>query len=284
MATLIVDNMRNGYIEIIEHVLEHGEKVAPRGQTTYEILAPTIVLTNPRDALPLGIGRGLNLKIAAVEACQLIAGRGYPQLVLAASPNFATFAEDDSTFHGNYGERAQNQIRSIYRKLKDDPSSRQAVMTLWNPLHDNLVGKRDYPCTVGFQFLIRNDLLTMITTMRSNDAWLGLAYDAFQFTQLQQTIARMLGVGVGQYVHQPGSLHVYERDLEAIDALTSDDDPEPRYNPRGIGRSDAQEYEVEARDRAIALLNGDPIEMETVSEKWYRVQLDALREKVGDNG
>lgn len=277
MATLRIQNLRHGYIQIIDHVLAYGYRISPRNEPTYEVLAPTIILENPRDALPIGIGRKVNLRIAAVEAAQLIAGRAYPKLVLAASPNFAQFAEDDATFHGNYGARAGNQLRSIYRKLKDDPSTRQAVMALWNPTYDNIANKRDYPCTLGFQFLIRDDKLNVITTMRSNDVWWGLAYDLFQFSQLQLTLARALNTGVGHLIHQPGSLHIYEKDLEEAQNLDAGEDRGPRYNPRGIGRSDFA-YELEARDRAIALLEGDPLEKETVSEKWYRVQLDALRD------
>lgn len=278
METVIVDNLRDGYIEIVDWVRTRGHKVSPRGQDTIEVIAPTIVLTNPKDSLPIGIGRGLNLKIAAVEACQLIAGRGYPKLVLAASPNFAQFTEDGANFHGNYGERMRSQGRSVFRKLSEDPHTRQAVITLWNPTFDNISGKRDYPCTVGFQFLIRDEKLQMITTMRSNDVWLGLAYDVFQFTQLQLTLARALNVEVGPYIHQPGSLHMYERDLPHADKLKPEG-PGERFFARGIGRTEAA-YPFEARDRAIALLEGTDIIGETVSERWYRVQLDALRERV----
>lgn len=282
MATVIeIANMREGYIEVIQRIIAEGKTISPRGEETLEIIAPTIVLTNPRASLPLGIGRKLNLRIAAVEACQLVAGRGYPKLVLAASPNFAAFAEDDATFHGNYGERAANQIRSIYRKLSEDPATRQAVMTLWSPVHDNLFGKRDYPCTVGFQFLIRDDRLDMITTMRSNDVWLGMAYDVFQFTQLQLTLARMLKVSPGQYVHQPGSLHLYTRDIEKAKELAVGE--HVTILPRGIGRSDA-EYDLEGRDRAIAILNGDELKYPTVSEVWYQVQINQLRAKVDGKG
>ena len=282
MATVIeISDMRAGYIEVIQRVIAEGRSIAPRGEETLEVIAPTIVLTNPRASLPLGIGRKLNLRIAAIEACQLIAGRAFPKLVLAASPNFAVYAEEDQTFHGNYGERAANQLRSIYRKLTEDPATRQAVMTLWSPVHDNLFGKKDYPCTVGFQFLLRDGKLDMITTMRSNDVWLGMAYDVFQFTQLQLSLARMLKVSPGQYVHQPGSLHIYARDVEKAKELAVGE--HVTILPRGIGRSDAT-YDLEGRDRALAILNGDELQYPTISEVWYKVQIDQLRAKVDGEG
>jgi thymidylate synthase len=37
----------------------------------------------------------------------------------------------------------------------------------------------------------------MVTTMRSNDAYLGLPHDVFCFTMLQEIIARSLGREIG---------------------------------------------------------------------------------------
>jgi thymidylate synthase len=52
----------------------------------------------------------------------------------------------------------------------------------------------------------------MLTSMRSNDAWLGLPHDVFAFTMIQELVARSLGVELGEYRHSVGSLHLYERD------------------------------------------------------------------------
>jgi thymidylate synthase len=50
--------------------------------------------------------------------------------------------------------------------------------------------------------------------MRSNDAILGLPYDVFLFTMLQELLACELGITLGVYHHVAGSLHIYERNLE----------------------------------------------------------------------
>jgi len=50
--------------------------------------------------------------------------------------------------------------------------------------------------------------------MRSNDVWLGMPYDIWCFTCIQILIAQELGVEVGSYIHQPGSLHLYEKNWE----------------------------------------------------------------------
>lgn len=74
----------------------------------------------------------------------------------------------------------------------------------------------DVPCTLSLQFLIRKGHLSLIANMRSNDAWRGLPYDVWCFTRIQTIIAAMLGVPVGLYVHQAGSMHIYENDYNKI--------------------------------------------------------------------
>lgn len=276
VVVMYVDNMREGYTQIARTVLNQGEETAPRGRKTWELVAPTIVLKDPTDALPVGINRKVNLRIAAVEAMQLIAGEAAPHLVLAASENFRRYQEPDGTFHGNYGARMGNQLLPVADRLGQDPASRQAVITLWNPDLD-LWGrdKRDYPCTVGFQFLIRDGKLTMITTMRSNDVWLGVAYDIFQFTQLQIHLAAVLDVPVGAYVHRPGSLHIYEDDVEKILQLSE----YPKSGPIEAVQQAMCDRGCPAKSLvnwSRRLLRGDTSAL-TPASRWYAQQLAELR-------
>jgi thymidylate synthase len=59
------------------------------------------------------------------------------------------------------------------------------------------------------QFFIRDNRLHGLAYMRSNDAILGLPYDIFLFTMLQETMAATLVVELGEYHHYAGSLHLY---------------------------------------------------------------------------
>lgn len=278
--TLQVPNLRDGYVEVVRYVAELGQPSSPRGRETREVLGATVIVQDPTDCLPMGVGRKVNAQIAAVEACQLVAGRGRPDLVVASSENFSRYQEDDGSFHGNYGNRIGLQLVEACQKLQADPDTRQAVISLWDAQLDNLSGKRDYPCTVALQLLIRDDRLVLMTLMRSNDAWLGLAYDAFQFTQLQLTAARILGVEPGVYVHRANSLHVYQDDLDAglVDRLRVSGEPKPGDLPTGFGiRSGSPERTV---NRARAVLQGISVPMESQSEAWYRQVLAPLRSRV----
>lgn len=276
---IYVDDLRGGYTRIAREVLTKGEETSPRGMKTWELVAPTIVLSDPTDALPLGIGRKPSLKIAAVEAAQLLAGQGAPELVLASSPNFGSYTEPDGSFWGNYGDRMNLQLLAVYERLRQDPASRQAVITLWKPEKDLYQdGKRDYPCTVGFQFLVRDGKLVMITTMRSNDVWKGLAYDVFQFTQLQINLAGLLGVEVGSYVHRPGSLHVYGEDEEKVRELSEVATRGPIEEVRvPVCVEGASSETVIHGFRRLLQSTLDPTPEASPALHWYNEQLGKLR-------
>jgi thymidylate synthase len=223
-SVIEIENGVNGYVDLVQHVLKNGQEAAPRGMKTREIEDAVIHISDVYHTLPLKVNRGTVPGIGAVEACQLLAGVSFPQTVVAVGPQFKNYTEDNGIFHGAYGLRTDGQYDAVIEKLKNDADSRQAVVTIWNPQYDNQPNKRDYPCTVLHQFRIRNGKLNMSVYMRSNDVWLGAAYDFFQFTQVQIALASVLGVEPGKYAHHVGSLHIYEQHYGAAENLTKTDE------------------------------------------------------------
>lgn len=182
--------------------------------------------------------------------------------------------EPSGEFWGAYGARVEVQVYEVVRKLQVDPWTRQAVIVLWDRFLDNIPDKRDYPCTVALGFTLVEQFsgrrqLDMNVTMRSNDAWLGLPYDMFQFTQLQHTVARVLGVATGVYRHTAWSMHLYETNLEESHHV-SIGGRSSHFDPVGIGDAQCTYEEVARRARTIALFP-DEIDWDlTPSERWYR--------------
>ena len=224
-AIINIPDAINGYVDLVQHVLKHGKEAAPRGMKTREIEDAIIRIDDVHHTLPLGVGRGTVPGIGAVEACQLLAGTATPKLVIEVGPMFKNYAEDNGVFHGAYGARTQDQYAPVIERLKKDPDSRQAVVTIWNPELDLLPEKRDYPCTILHQFRIRDNKLNMSVYMRSNDVWLGAAYDFFQFTRVQIAMASVLGIAPGTYAHHVGSLHIYEQHYDSAENLKHTTEP-----------------------------------------------------------
>jgi thymidylate synthase len=283
VATLIeIQDMRD-YATVVQRVIEGGDVRAPRGLETLDLGPTLITIEDPTHCLATGGGRGLNPRIAATEAIQLIGGFHDPKMMLWSSPEFARFMDNDR-FHGAYGRRVNVQVTDATDRLLKDPDTRRAVVTIWDPNLDNAPDKHDYPCTIGFTFALRDGRLTMATVMRSNDVWLGFPYDVFQFTQLQLSVARSLGVDPGPYSHYALSLHIYDTDLEKTDKLTLDSARViDTYQPQGIGVHDQPFAYIRRAAQFIPyasatdLRSGAIGDSLTESERWYHAQFDGYR-------
>lgn len=265
-----IESMRESYTYIVNSVAANGRSIAPRGEPTFELSGATIRLTNPLDSLAIDTGRGIVTKLAVVETLQCIAGIDEANTLIAAAPHYAAFVGPDGMMRSTYGGRLADQMSHVEAKLRDDPSTRQAVATPWRHEMDAHLGEYAYPCTIALGYFIRGGKLEAYTTMRSNDAWLGLPYDVFQFTQMQLSLAQALSLGVGTYTHHAWSLHVYERDLEKIKNLRSNT---AAFAPRFSGISGSSWNEV--ANRALMIHSGQEPVLATSSELEY---LKVMRE------
>lgn len=280
MAKLIIGRTgQQVYASVLHQLRTYGSLKQSRNGDVLNLDDVLIELETPEHALPLHTGRNLNRKIAAAEALQLIGGFSDPAWLLELAPQFKRYAEEDPDgkpyFYGAYGPRIHRngQLHFVLEKLRTDPDTRQAVLTLWDPARDTRPDHLDYPCTVAIGFSRRGaggEYLDMRVTMRSNDAWLGLPYDLFQFAQLQLTVCNVLGLLPGTYVHGAWSLHLYLENLKASyevaePVVTGD-------NPTGIGRSVSSAAHLHSD--ALDLRHGRLVHL-TESEQWYANVLKA---------
>lgn len=226
--TIVVDNMQDGYLRAIDTVLKHGQVVAPRGLATREVLGFQMLLTDPTMCFANGVGRKLSPAVAAAEALQLVGGFSDPAAMLKVSPHFEKFL-DGGVLHAPYGPRVMPHLQRVVQRLTADPFTRQAVISIWDPVQDlHVDGSRDYPCTTHLQFMGRHNergqvALDLHVSMRANDAWHGFPYDVFQFAFLQLSLASVLDMPVGRYFHHATSFHLYEAQLEqAVDLYRED--------------------------------------------------------------
>lgn len=205
------------YRDLLWAILKNGDEVAPRGIKTREIRGMKLVLTNPNDNVLLNVYRKPNYSFMVAEWLWIMTGCALSDVIRPFNKGLTMAVDrygderDQPTFAGAYGPKWIEQLPYVLQNLTADPDSRQAVVNIWR---DRPRASADTPCTLSWQFFIRNDKVEMHTTMRSNDAWLGVPYDIFNFTQIQRWVAWMLGKDVGAYVHHVGSLHLYERDFE----------------------------------------------------------------------
>ena len=191
----------------MRHVLEHGEIVMPRGMKTRECRGRTISFPAELNIVSIP-ERRLNYSFMVAEFVWMILGRNDAPSISYFNKNIAPYSDDGVTFDGAYGPKIVDQMPYIIKSLKSDADSRQALLTIWR----ERPGKsKDIPCTISMQFFVRSGHVEMDTYMRSNDLWLGMPYDIFNFTMLQRYVAARLGLPVGTYRHHVGSMHIYEQ-------------------------------------------------------------------------
>lgn len=119
-----------------------------------------------------------------------------------------------------------DQLKYVIETLSKEPTSRQALITIHDPAKDSQLGlkTRDIPCTRSLHFMIVDGKLNLYVWMRSNDAVFGFsAVNLYNFTLMQQYVAKILGVPLGSYYHIADNFHYYENKKDLVEQLASID-------------------------------------------------------------
>lgn len=200
---------------IVADLYTRGGRQKSRIGDSYEILNYRFELTNPLRNIVHHPDRKFSLTYAAAELIWYFSGNSCGEMICRYAPSYKRFLDEHGNAHGGYGPRIMRYLKTVIEMLKEKPDSRQAVISIFRPEDVYFAQEgscKDIPCTIALQFLVRNDKVHLITTMRSNDAWLGLPYDVFCFTSIQWVVAQALGLEVGTYCHNVGSMHLYTKD------------------------------------------------------------------------
>ncbi|HEY2265360.1 MAG TPA: thymidylate synthase [Streptosporangiaceae bacterium] len=233
--TLTAGSASELFAQACNAVLATGRPAAPRGLATTEVLGAALTLTDPRRRLvDLPPARVINPAFAVAETMWILSGSDDPWIYMF-NGKLADYA-DDGRLMGAYGPRLRrwhgttDQLAHARQALAADPGTRRAVVQLYDPEADAR-GHNDVPCTLGYRFFLRDGLLHMHTTMRSQDLWLGFCYDIFAATILQELLAGWLGASLGPYRLSIDSLHLYDHDVSRARQVPASAGPGPQMSP-----------------------------------------------------
>ena len=204
------------YINTLTDIMKYPEfQCAPRGMKIYEKINHTFNVDMDCPIITRK-SRNLNYRFMFGEAAWILDGRNDLKTIEYYMGGIKRFSDDGVSFYGAYGPKIITQLSYIIDTLKNDLDSRQAVLNIWR---ENPRSSKDIPCTTNMQFLVREfkneKYLHCITTMRSNDIWLGTPYDSFNFSAITFYIAcRLYKLGIkvklGGLKINAGSRHLYE--------------------------------------------------------------------------
>jgi thymidylate synthase len=116
------------------------------------------------------------------------------------------------------------------RAVKADPTAsvgRRLVLSAWNPA--DLEEMSVPACHTLSQFSLTAGRLSCQLYQRSADSFLGVPFNIASYALLTHLIAHVTGVGVGDFIHTFGDVHIYTNHLEQVqEQLRREPYPLPR--------------------------------------------------------
>jgi hypothetical protein len=221
------------WMELLEDAMGcNALRRQPRGMPVRSLLASssTIPISFP---VILNRARKLNYRFMFAEAYMMLSGSNRVSDIAPYCKNIIKYSDNGIFFQGAYGPKITEQLKYVIDVLTKDRDSRQAVINIWR---ESPRESADVPCTLSLQFIVYEDILHCIATMRSSDLWLGYPYDIFNFSMVAAFVATSLYFkpGLGLLYVNVGDQHLYESNTKAAVACCTEIESPPGYYPLSV--------------------------------------------------
>ena len=120
-----------------------------------------------------------------------------------------------------------DQISEVIEAIKTNPDSRRLIVSAWNVAQ--LENMRLPPCHCLFQFHVAEGRLSCHLYQRSADLFLGVPFNIASYSLLTMMVARVTGLGAGEFIHTFGDAHIYLNHVEQVKTQLS---RQPRPLPK----------------------------------------------------
>jgi thymidylate synthase len=224
MNVITASNVRDALPKAAKYLTQFGKREETRNGPAIVAQRPvTIRYINPKQHVLINPIRDANPFFHIMEAMWMLAGRDDGKFLDHYIKDFSKkFGIGDGTIPDAYGFRWRHgcdfdQLTEIIQLLKKNPTSRQAVLQMWGTSHDfhDLMTLASKPCNLVITFRILNYRLDMAVFNRSNDLiWGCCGANAVHFAILQEYMAGMIGVKMGEYWQISTNLHMYLEHIE----------------------------------------------------------------------
>lgn len=283
MKVLDVRNVDEAYIRGLDLVRTHGVPEDSRNGRVLVMPCPvSTVYHRPTERVLFDATRDANPFFHLIEAVWMLAGLRDARILDDYVKNFSSrYAEEDGQQHGAYGFRWSHhfgfdQLYIVGSMLREDPRTRRAVLTMWDPRKDlGAHEKRDLPCNTHVYFHATYDKidkqwdLNITVCCRSNDiVWGAYGANAVHMSIMGEVVAGLAGMRLGRYTQMSNNYHMYDDTAAHADGYIS---------PYALGSVAAYPiFRVYSRDELISsaheLLAQVPRlftnDRETISHPW----------------
>jgi len=218
------------YHDLLRHVLENGVRKEDRTGTGTLSVFGYQLRCNLEDGFPLLTTKKLHTKSIIHELLWFLKGETNTQYLKENGVSiWDEWADENGNLGPVYGKQWRSwptpdgknidQISSLISQIKSNPDSRRLLVNAWN------VGEIPQmalpPCHILFQFYVANGKLSCQLYQRSADLFLGVPFNIASYALLTQMVAQVCGLGLGDFVHTYGDVHIYSNHMEQVELQLS---------------------------------------------------------------
>ena len=236
------------YLDLLQHILDDGYQKGDRTGTGTISIFGYQMRFNLEDGFPLLTTKKVHLRSIIHELLWLINGDTNIKYLhdnkVSIWDEWADSNGDLGPIYGaqwrNWNNEGIDQIADLIESIKNNPNSRRHIVTAWNPSVLPDEKSKDFaknvadgkaalpPCHAFFQFYVADNKLSCQLYQRSADVFLGVPFNIASYSLLTMMIAQVCDLGLGDFVHTFGDVHIYNNHIEQVKLQLS---REPRQLP-----------------------------------------------------
>jgi thymidylate synthase len=225
------------YLDLMQHVLEHGTKKSDRTGTGTLSVFGYQMRFDLTQGFPLLTTKKVHLRSIIHELLWFLQGSTNIKYLKDNGVSiWDEWADENGNLGPVYGKqwrswatvdgRTVDQISEVIAQIKKNPDSRRLIVSAWNVGELNQMALA--PCHAFFQFYVADGKLSCQLYQRSADIFLGVPFNIASYALLTLMVAQVCGLKPGDFVHTFGDAHLYANHMEQTHLQLS---REPRTLP-----------------------------------------------------
>ncbi|MBN9131811.1 MAG: thymidylate synthase [Nitrosospira multiformis] len=211
------------YLDLMQHVLDHGQKKSDRTGTGTLSVFGYQMRFDLSEGFPLLTTKKLHLKSIIYELLWFLKGdTNIKYLKKNGVSIWDEWADENGDLGPIYGRQWRSwpdgkgghidQVRQVVEQIRKTPDSRRMLVSSWNV--GELQEMKLAPCHALFQFYVADGRLSCQLYQRSADIFLGVPFNIASYALLTLMLAQSCDLRTGEFIHTLGDAHLYLNHLE----------------------------------------------------------------------